>query len=417
MKRFSFFFCSVLLLFFLASCGKPVVKIGYVNPSTGALAGNGEGADWVCEQMYAYVQKNPIYIGGKQADFEIIMYDCKSDPKLCREHAERLVKHDKVDVLLALQTITMVIPEAAVAEELGIPCVSIQAPTDALAASRKSFDWTYHAFWTVDTIYTTYQGLWSASGHPKQSGAKIGFLFPDDPDGKLWSEVFARRAAEDGYVVVDPGRYPVGTRDFEQTAALFKRQQIAVLTGTNVPLDFIAAMDALLKAGVQVDSITMGRVSATQAATAALGQTGLNLGSAVWWNKNFGFTSELTGIDCKTIASQYAKDNFDEPFPQPAAYAYAALELAIHALKNAGSKNRKKLLDALSRLDVMTIVGPVCYNKQCGGLHYSETPLAGGQWQLENNELQLKVVDNAAYPTIPLEGTYKKENVTTESKN
>ena len=27
------------------------IKIGYVNPSTGALAGNGEGAQWVIDQI------------------------------------------------------------------------------------------------------------------------------------------------------------------------------------------------------------------------------------------------------------------------------------------------------------------------------------------------------------------------------
>ena len=56
---------SVLALAGLAGCngedsGRKTLKIGYVNPSTGALAGNGEGCDWVVKQMTDFVQAHPV---------------------------------------------------------------------------------------------------------------------------------------------------------------------------------------------------------------------------------------------------------------------------------------------------------------------------------------------------------------------
>ena len=32
------------------------IKIGYVNPTTGALAGNGEGCEWAVKQITDYVK-------------------------------------------------------------------------------------------------------------------------------------------------------------------------------------------------------------------------------------------------------------------------------------------------------------------------------------------------------------------------
>lgn len=396
-----------LLLFMLLSCGTPTVRIGYVNPTTGALSGNGEGYDWVIDQIYEHVRNHPIYIKGKPAQFEIITYDCKSDPQLCAKLATQLVKNDKVDLLLALQTIGMVIPETAVAETYGVPCISIQAPTDALSAARDRYDWTFHAFWTVDKIYECYRGLWTQAGHGVHSGSKVGFLFPADPDGYLWGELFTRRAEEDGYVVVDAGRYPMGTKDFSAVAALFKQEGVDVITGTNLPQDFINAMDAIAASGLHVDGVTMGRCCSSQSSAAALGEKAVGLMSAVWWDRSFGFVSDLTGMDTDSIARQYAADNYDAQIPQPACFAYAALELAVHAFQNAGSTNKKKLRKAISELDVTTIVGHIRYDRQSDGLRYSETVIAGGQWQFDGNELKLEVIDNSVYPELPLSKPFR----------
>ena len=51
-----------------------------------------------------------------------------------------------------------------------------------------------------------------------------------------------------------------------------------------------------------------------------------------------------------------------------------------------------------------TIIGHVKYNED----HYSVTPLAGGQWQLqEDGSLKLVIVNNDLNPEIPLTGELK----------
>ena len=406
----SVFFALVLL----TGCGgfTPTVKIGYVNPTTGALSGNGEGYDWVIDQIYEYVRENPILIRGKKADFQIIVYDSKSNPEICTQMAERLVLDDKVDLLIATQTPETVIPVTSVAEKYHVPCVAIQAPVDPVAHARSAYEWTYHAFWTIDKIYECYRGLWTKAGFPPNSGAKVGMLFANDADGNAWHEVFVRRAQEDGYTVIDPGQYSVGNKNFSAVAGVFARENINILTGTNIPPDFMNAMAAFTTERVTFDCITMGKCCLMQSDVSAFGDTAIGVMSEIWWDTEAGYVSDLTGENSISLNEKYFRENFERKMPQPAGYAYAALELAVHTIQNAQSRNKKKLISALSRLDLNTIIGPICYNHVLGGLHYSETVMGGGQWQLENGELVLKVIDNSVYPSVKINAEYKSGNVT-----
>lgn len=104
--------------------------------------------------------------------------------------------------------------------------------------------------------------------------------------------------------------------------------------------------------------------------------------------------------------------------PQPTAFAYAGLELAVQTFKNAGTTEKKAVYDAIGKLDCQTIVGSVDYSKKLKGLPYSSSVLTGGQWQRdENGELNLVIIDNSLYPDIPLTGEYVEGNATTNKKS
>ena len=99
--------------------------------------------------------------------------------------------------------------------------------------------------------------------------------------------------------------------------------------------------------------------------------------------------------------------------PQPAGYAYASLEIAVDALTRAGSLDPEAIRDALAATDLDTIVGPIKYDKELMGLHYGDTVLAGGQWQLqEDGTEKLVVIDNTVYDGIAIEGEFVPANAT-----
>ena len=63
MKKILGLILAVSMLLGLCSCAanqggsdSDVIKIGYVNPTTGPLAGNGEGCAWAVKQITDYVK-------------------------------------------------------------------------------------------------------------------------------------------------------------------------------------------------------------------------------------------------------------------------------------------------------------------------------------------------------------------------
>ena len=405
----------------LAACGgsgsdsakKDKIRIGYVNPTTGPLAGNGEGCDWAVKQITDYVKENPITVDGQQMDFEVIVYDSESDANKCSELTQKLIEEDKVDMIIAIQTPNTVIPVAEVAERYEIPCIASQSPIDPLAHSRDEFNWTYCSFYTLDDVYESQRALWTAAGKAPGSGAKVGLLFANDADGTAWHDIFVKRLAEDGYTVVDPGQYPSGTTDFTNVANTFKQEDIDVIAGTNIPPDFMNSYNAIISAGVEVDAVTMGKCCLLESDVNALGELSDGIMTQVWWAPTNPFSSALTGKSSSELAEQYAADNDGRTMPQPTAYAYEALEIAVQTFKTTKSMDKEDIRAALAAVDTDTIIGHVKYDQEMDGLHFARTVLCGGQWQRdENGDLKLIIIDNSLHPEIPLTGSYQSGNAT-----
>lgn len=392
------------------------IKIGYVNPSTGALAGNGEGCDWVVKQIENYVNNElgGIDVDGTKKNIKVIVYDSTSNQQTAADMAQKLCIEDEVDLIIAIQTPETAIPVEAQAEINEVPCIGIQAPVDPCAMASDTHDWTVHAFWTIDNIYEAHKALWTAAGFGPGSGAKIGLAFANDADGTAWHDTFVVKLAADGYQVVDPGQYPSLTDDFSNVVKAFKDADIDILAGTNIPPDFSNLFTQMQAAGVKVDAITMGKCCLLPGDVAALGENVEGILSEVWWSPLYPYVSGLTGINCAELGAAYLADN-GGVMPQPAGYAYASLELAVQAFQKAGTTDKAKVMEAIRALDVETIVGPIKYDKEMNGLQYSDTVVAGGQWQKnEAGEWELVVIDASLYPELAgaVTGEYKAGNAT-----
>lgn len=393
-----------------------VIKIGYVNPTTGALAGNGEGCDWVVKQIESYVNDTMggLDVDGAKKNIKVIVYDSTSSQETCAEMADKLCVEDNVDILVAIQTPETVIPVEAKAEQHEVPCVGIQAPVDPCAMASDDHQWTVHAFWTINDVYEQHKALWTAAGFAPGSGAKIGLAFANDSDGTAWHDIFIKKLAEDGYTVVDPGQYPSGTNDFSNVVKKFSDEKIDILAGTNIPPDFSNLFTQMIAAGIKVDCITMGKCCLLPGDVAALGDNVQGIMSEVWWAPNYPYTSGLTGVTCQELGDAYKKDN-GGVMPQPAGYAYAGLELAVEAFQKAGTTDKAKVMEALRAMDTETIVGPIKYSDEMNGLQFGHTVLAGGQWQKNAEGVwELVVIDASVYPELEgsITGSYVPGNAT-----
>lgn len=386
------------------------LKIGYVSPQTGPLAPFGEADKWVIEQMKTTF-KDGITVAGKKYDVQIILKDSQSSPNRAGEVANDLILKDKVALVLTAGTPETANPVSDACELNEIPCISTVVPWQPWFFGRKGdpvkgFNWTYHVFWGLEDVITSFTNGWTAV----QTNKKVGGLFPNDGDGNAWGDKalgFPKPLAGMGFALTDPGRFQNGTQDFSAQIAAFKRDGVEIVTGVVIPPDAKTFLTQAKQQGFKPKIITLGKALLFPGAIEALGDLGDGLSTEVWWSPSHPFSSSLTKQSAKALAEAYEAGT-QKQWTQPIGFAHALFEVAANALMRAKSLHAADVRDAVAATNLATVVGPVKWGGQGPFKNVSKTPLVLGQWgKGKKRKYELTIVNNVAAPKIPVGGSLK----------
>lgn len=387
-----------------------VLKIGYVSPQTGPLAPFGEADKWVIEQMKAAF-KNGLTVGGKKYDVQIVLKDSQSSPNRAGEVANDLILKDKVALVLTAGTPETANPVSDACELNEVPCVSSVVPWQPWFFGRKGdpkkgFDWTYHLFWGLEDVITTFTNGWKAVSTNK----KVGGLFPNDGDGNAWGDKnlgFPKPLAAQGFTLTDPGRFQNGTQDFSAQIAAFKKDGVEIVTGVVIPPDAKTFLTQARQQGFKPKVVTLGKALLFPGAIEALGDLGDGLSTEVWWSPSHPFTSSLTKQSAKALADAYEAGT-KKQWTQPIGFAHALFEVAASALARSKSLKPDDVRDAVAATQINSVVGPVKWGGQGPMKNVSKTPLVLGQWgKGKTHKVELTIVNNQAAPNIPTGGALR----------
>jgi len=392
-----------------AAASGGTIKVGFVSPLTGPLAGFGEPDQWIVDTMGAWFADNPIEAGGQSYNVEIILKDSQSDAKRAGEVAGELINQDGVDIVMAHGTPDTTNPVADQCEANATPCITSDAPWQPYYLGRQKdpanpepFTYTYHFFWGLEDVAMVYQDMWGQLDTNKQ----VAGLFPNDPDGQAWSGAFPDMTAANGYTINDPGLYPNGTQDFSAQISAYKKNGDEILTGVPIPPDFTTFWKQAKQQGFNPKIATIGKALLFPASMEALGDIGQNLGTEVWWTPNYPFSSSLTGSSAAELAQGYT-DATGKQWTQPIGFSEALFEVMQAAVVAAGGPDKEAIATALSTLKVDTVVGPLDWTS--GPVpNVSKTPLTGGQWRMTDGgefPWELVIVSNSLAPEVPTGGT------------
>ncbi len=386
------------------------VKIGYVSPQTGALASFGETDKWVIEQMKAAF-KDGIVIGGKKHDVQIILKDSQSNPNRAGEVANDLILKDKVALLLTAGTPETANPVSDAAELNEVPCISSVVPWQPWFFGRKGdpkkgFEWTYHFFWGLEDVISTFTNGWKSIDTNK----KVGALFPNDGDGNAWGDKelgFPKPLASMGFGLTDPGRFQSGTQDFSAQIAAFKKNNVEIVTGVIIPPDAKTFLTQARQQGFKPKVVSFGKALMHPLTIEALGDLGEGLTTEMWWSPAHPFNSSLTGQSSRALADAYEATT-KKQWTQPLAFAHALFEVAADSLKRTKSLKSNELRDAVSATKLKTVVGDVVWSGQGPFKNVSKTPLVLGQWTKGKKfKYELTIVNNESAKAIPAGGKLK----------
>jgi branched-chain amino acid transport system substrate-binding protein len=385
-----------------------VLRIGFVSTETGPSAPFGEANAYVIESMEQWFADNPVAIDGVDHTVEIIVKDSQSSSARAGEVAAELINSDGVDLVLTSSTPDITNPVSEQCEANAVPCISTVAPWQPFAIREgdqpADLRYSYHAFWGLEDVSAVYADMWSQVDTNKKAAG----LFPNDPDGQAWSANFPALTADTGVTIDDPGLYPNGTQDFSAQLSAFEGHDI--LVGVPIPPDFTTFWQQAGQQGYRPKIATVGKALLFPSAVEALGNAGDGLTSEVWWHPTAPFTSSLTGQTAQELADQYEADT-GKQWTQPLGFAEALFEITVAAVEEAGSTEPDAITEALSTLEVSTVVGDVAWGADDTVPPYvAKTPLVGGQWRLAEGEsddehpYELVVVSNKLAPQIPTGG-------------
>lgn len=387
-----------------------VLKVGFVSPRTGALAGFGQTDGYVLEHIRKSVASGFV-AGGKTFRVELLDRDTQSDPSRASQLAKGLISSDQVDLMLAVSTPETINPVADACEAAGVPCLSTVMPWEAWYFGRGAkpgqpspFKWTYHFGFGVDEFYRAYISQWNGA---VKTNKKVGVLYPNDADGNAIRANLAPLLAKQGFTIVDPGPYEDGTTDYSAQISLFKKEQCEIFNSFPIPPDFAAFWRQAAQQGY-TKIVKISQVAKTglfPSDVEALGSLGINLSSACYWHKAFPYKSSLTGVSGTELADGYEKAS-GKQWTQQLGATLSLFDAGFETLKrSADAKKKDAVVQALSRLSTTTVGGKVDFTSGPVS-NVSPGPIIGTQWVKapagSKFKLDYVITENATDPSVPV---------------
>ena len=382
------------------------IRIGYVSPQSGPLAGFAESDAYNIESFLA------TSVG---QNFEVIVKDSQSDPNRAAAVAKELIVDDEINLMIVASTPETTNPVATTCEAEGMPVISTKAPWQPWfigqqgnpgdPASWRPFDFAFHYFWGLEDVIAVFLNMWNQIDTNKQ----VGGLFPNDGDGNAWGDPnvgVGPGFAAQGYALTDPGRYQNLNDDFTAQINAFKAANCDIVTGVVIPPDFTTFRNQALQQGFNPKIITVAKAILFPQSVEALGEAGHNLSSEVWWSAQHPFSSSLTGQSAGDLAADFTART-GRPWTQPIGFVHSLFEVASNVMGRVDDPtDAEAVAAAIAATDVDTIVGKVAWNgagvPDFAATNVTKTPLVGGQWRRkEDGTFDLVIVDNKTAPDIP----------------
>jgi branched-chain amino acid transport system substrate-binding protein len=386
-----------------------VIKVGFISPRTGPLAGFGETDGYVLDLVRKSLV-NGLEIGGKTYQVEILDQDTQSDPSRAGQLAKDLINNQGIDLMLAVSTPETINPVSDACEAAGVPCLSTVMPWEAWYFGRGAkpgqpspFKWTFHFGFGVGEFHKTYVSQWNLI----ETNKKVGVMYPNDADGNAIRANLAPLLEKDGFTIIDPGAYETGTTDFSSQIALFKQEGVEIINTFPIPPDFATFWRQAAQQGLhrQVKIIQVAKTGLFPSGVEALGQLGVNLGSAAYWHKAFPYKSSVTGVSGQELADGYEAES-GKQWTQQLGATLSLLDAGFDTLKkSADPKSKDAVVKTLSTLNTVTIAGKVDFTS--GPVpNVSPGPIIGTQWvkapEGSKFPLDYVVTENATDPNVPV---------------
>jgi len=345
---------SVLINPFAVAADPATVKVGSVIALTGRMAAGGKDVNAGYELAVKHINEaGGIMVKqyGKKLPLELMVLDDESDPVKTATRLDKLNSVDKVAAYLGGFSSDLNVVGMAAAEKNNVPWVgvtiAVEAPFNAgykrvFAPFSMSSDQVKAFFDLLDSI--------PADQRPR----KIGHLELNADWGNECAKHLRELAKQRGYTVVVDQKYAPPSTDFSSAILALKSAGAEALFSVPTPPQSIIIVKQMkeLNYAPKVTCLIRGPDLTTY--WEAVGKDAEGIISDGNWDESMPYPGN------KRLVDEYkAKNPSAKSIGLPVGPAYAAVQILADSIERAGSLDRDKIIQAISKTDMMTVRGPI----------------------------------------------------------
>ncbi|HML08570.1 MAG TPA: ABC transporter substrate-binding protein [Xanthobacteraceae bacterium] len=364
------------------------VKIGVTGPFSGPAAQSGlalrQGMIVAVEEWNA---TGGVVADNKPLKIEPLFEDTQSDPAQGVSAAQKLITGDRVNFLIGdafASSVTMA--EMDLADQYKIPMMSCEPVSGAISAKIEKDPEKYRYFWKADfnsqgyaaTIYQTYAAL-ITSGQFTPAKKAVAFLVEDTDYGRSIAANAIDLFKADGWTVIANNTVPLGNTNFTSALAKLGYENPDVLVSVFTSVDSGVALSKQF--------IEQGLTSSQFAIYYPTRPTYLkgagDAGEGLMWAPLIFDAAERPAdklLDEKTRAKFATAASSDH------AYGYDCMNIALNAVKAAGTTNPETVVKTLAATDYNGTLGHYVFDQKTHTAQYGPTFIPIPTAQIRNGK-------------------------------
>lgn len=363
------FTAALMIVPNLQASEKKEILIGAPISMTGAVAMSGLEQKWAYEQAVDDINKEGgLFLSklNKKLPVKLVTADDESEPGKAAAAMEKLIKLDKVDLLLSNQAAPLVLPACIVAEKYK----KFMAATVCFPFmwSPNKFKWSTNMFFRASMASEVPFKIWETL--PKeQRPKKIALFLEDSPDGIGFGAGFVESAKKFGYTFVVNEPMAVGAKDYSSQILKMKFNKVDAVLLFGSPTDSVTFVRQMKETGLNVKYLHGWKGTWTSEFAQALGKDADGILCDGFWSE------DLPVPGAKELGERY-KAKFNKHSVSTGIF-YANAQILFKAIEKAGTYESVAVRDAIRNSEFKdTVMGDIIIDAD--GLAVTES--AALQW-------------------------------------
>lgn len=335
------------------------IKAGAVVSLTGVYAAGGRDVKAGYELCVKHINADGgIYVKefGRKIPLELIIVDDESDTTKTVSRMEKLYAVDKVSVYLGGFASGMNVAQLSTAEKNKVPWIGVTIAVDA--PFKQGYKYTFRAW---DNGYMDTESMIGViESIPKDKRpTKLAYWELRDDWGIETGASVRTLCPQHGIEIVSYERYSPATTDFSSLIMAARRAGAEIVYTTYTPPQSLTVPKQMKELGWRPKLHFSQRGPDLGGYWDALGEDANYILSCGTWDEAYKYPGNKRMVD-----DYYAENPRATFIGLPAGAGYFAVQILADAIERAGTLDRDKIRNAIAATDMVTIRGPIKFDKE-----------------------------------------------------